>query len=132
MVCDGEDGDNVVFAQQADQGGHRGVVLPGVLCVFPIGVQVALLVVAWHDARQHVGTVRLVVEGRLGGEDQEVGGMATPADLFLEGRKRKETERKRARDTVGKKGRRRRKGLRREFYTCVRRLLKSHAAVHYS
>ena len=63
VVGDGEDGDDVVSAEQAHQGGYRRVVLRPVLGIGARGVQVALLIVALHDAGQHVGTVGLVVEG---------------------------------------------------------------------
>ena len=83
VVGDGEDGDDVVLAEQAHQGGHRWVVLHLVLGVGARGVQVALLVITPHDAGQHVGPVGLVVEGRLGGENQQVGAVGAPADVPL-------------------------------------------------
>ena len=43
-----------------------------------------MLVVARQDARQHVSTVSLVVEGRLGGENQDVCAVVSPTDLILE------------------------------------------------
>jgi len=83
VVGDGEDGDDVVLGEQADQRGYRRVILLHGLGVFARRVEVAALVVARQDARQHVGAVRLVVEGRLGGENQEMRAAAAPADLIL-------------------------------------------------
>lgn len=83
MVGDRKDGNDVVFAQQADQRGYGRVILVYILCVFVICVQVALFVVARQDAGQHVRAVSLVVKGRLGGENQEMRAVVTPADLIL-------------------------------------------------
>lgn len=83
MVGDSKDGDDVVFAQQTDQCGYGRVILFYILCVFVICVQVALFVIARQDARQHVGAVSLVVEGRLGGENQEMRAVVAPTDLIL-------------------------------------------------
>lgn len=63
VIGDGKDGDNVVFGEQAHQRWHRRVVLCLVLGVGACGIQVALLVIAAHDAGQHVGTVGLIVKG---------------------------------------------------------------------
>lgn len=84
VVGDGEDGDDVVLSQQADQRGDGGVVLGGCFRVSALVVQVTLLVVSWEDAGQHVDAIGLVVKGRLGGEDQEVRAVLTPADLLLQ------------------------------------------------
>lgn len=50
MVGDGKDGNDVVFAQQPDQGGDGWIVLGDVFCVFPIRIQVTELIVAFQDA----------------------------------------------------------------------------------
>ncbi len=84
MVGDSKDGNDVVFAQQTDQRGDGRVILVYILCVFAVCVQVAALVVALQDARQHVSTIRLVVEGRFGGENQEMCAEVAPADVILE------------------------------------------------
>lgn len=63
MVGDGKDGNDVVFAQQPDQRGDGWVILSDVFCVFPIWIQVTELVVAFQDARQHVGAVGFVMKG---------------------------------------------------------------------
>lgn len=84
MVGDSEDGDDVVFAQQTDQCGYWRVVLIYILCVFACCVQVATLVIAPQDARQHISAVGLVVEGWLSGEHQEMCAMVSPTDLILE------------------------------------------------
>lgn len=63
MVGDSKDGNDVMFAQQTDQRGDGRVVLMDVFCVFPSWVQVTALVVAFQDARQHVGAVRFVMKG---------------------------------------------------------------------
>lgn len=83
VVGDSKDGDNVVFAKQAHQCGHRRVILCPVLSVGACGVQVAPLVIAIQDAGQHVSTVSLVVESRLSGEHQQVGAVRAPADVTL-------------------------------------------------
>lgn len=69
VVGDGQDGDDVVFAQYTDQRGYWRVILGYILCVFAFCVQVAKLVIAWQNAWQHISTIRLVVEGWLGGEN---------------------------------------------------------------
>lgn len=51
--------------------------------VFALGVQVAVLVVALQDAREHVDTISLVVKRRLGGEHQQVSTVSSPANLLL-------------------------------------------------
>lgn len=56
-----------------------------VLRVFAQRVQVAKLVVARQDAGQHVSAVGLVVEGGLGGENQEMRAAVAPTDFILEG-----------------------------------------------
>lgn len=84
MVGDSKDGDDVVFAQQADQRGDGRVILMDVLRVFPSCIQVAALVVALQDARQHVGAVGFVMKGRLGGENQQMCAVAAPTDLILQ------------------------------------------------
>lgn len=83
VVGDSKDGDDVVFLQQADQHGDGGVILLDVLCVFACGVQVAELIVARQDPRQHVGAIVLVVEGRLGGEHEEMCAVWAPANIVL-------------------------------------------------
>lgn len=86
IVGDGKDGDNVVLGEQAHQCGHRWVVLCLVLGVGAHGIQVALLIIAVHDAGQHVGTISLIVEGGLGGKHQQVCAVSPPADVPLEGK----------------------------------------------
>lgn len=44
-----------------------------------------MLVVARQDARENIDTVWLVVEGRLGGEDQEMSTVTAPANVILAG-----------------------------------------------
>lgn len=92
VVGDGKDGDNVVFGKQANQCGHRWVVLGLILGVGACGIQVALLIIAVHDAGQHVGTISLIVEGRLGGEHQQVGAVRSPANVPLQGKEGRPTK----------------------------------------
>lgn len=73
-----------MLAQQAHQGGHRGVVLLGVIHVGALGVQVTLLVVPCQDPCQDIGAVSFVVKGRLGGEHEQVRAVLPPADLVLQ------------------------------------------------
>lgn len=63
MVGDSKDGNDVVFAQQTDQRGYGWVILMDVFCVFPSWIQMTELVVAFQDARQHIGTVGFVMKG---------------------------------------------------------------------
>lgn len=83
VVGDSKNGNDVMFAQQADQCGYGRVILIYILCVFALRVQVAALVIARQDAGQHVGAVSLVVEGRLGGENQQMCAVVAPTDLIL-------------------------------------------------
>lgn len=83
MVGDGKDGYDVVLAQQTHEGGHRGIVLLGVVGVGAVLAQVALLVVTLQDPRQHIGAVGFIVEGRLSGEDQQVSAVLPPANALL-------------------------------------------------
>ena len=83
VVGNSKYGDDVVFAKHADQRGYWWVILFGILCVFALWVQVALLVVAWHDAGQYVSAICLVVEGWLGGENQEMRAVVSPTNPIL-------------------------------------------------
>lgn len=73
-----------MLAQQAHQGGHRRIVLLGVIHVGAPGVQVTLLVVPCQDPCQDIGAVSFVVKGRLGGEHEQVRAVLPPADLVLQ------------------------------------------------
>lgn len=84
VVGDGEDGDDVVVSQHTDQRGYWGVILFRSFCVFALSVQVAELIVALQDPRQDVHAIRLVMEIRLGGENQEVCAVVAPPNFILQ------------------------------------------------
>lgn len=84
VVSDSKDGDDVVLAQQAHQGGHRRIVLLGVIHIGATGVQVTLLIISCQDPCQDIGTISFIVKGRFSGEHEQVSAVLPPADLILQ------------------------------------------------
>lgn len=84
MVGDSKDRNDIMFAQQTDQRGYGWVILMDGFFVIPSWIQVAALVVAFQDARQHIGTVRFIMKGWLGGENQQMCAVTAPTDLILQ------------------------------------------------